>query len=92
MSAGNQFMKVEYLEEIWVRPINENDPSPVQAEAKVQEKLERKKSMIFLSKLDRARFTTLNDELSNDLSKGVNSFPNSIAEAIAAGSELLDRR
>ena len=81
ISAGNRFIEVEYLKE-GEGPVNENDPSLVQAKAKVQEKAERKQAMIFLSKLDRARFTTLNDELSNDLSKGVNSYPNNIAEAM----------
>ena len=61
--------------------MNENDQSLVQSKAKLQEREERKQAMICLSKLDRAKFTNLNDELSNDLSKRVNSYPNNIAEA-----------
>ena len=38
--------------------------------------------MNFLTKLDRNRFTSLLDELANDLSKGINNYPTNIIEAM----------
>ena len=41
-----------------------------------------KKAMNFLTKLDRTRFTSLLDELANDLSKGINNYPANLVEAM----------
>jgi hypothetical protein len=38
--------------------------------------------MNFLTKLDRTRFTSLLDELANDLSKGINNYPANLVEAM----------
>ena len=38
--------------------------------------------MNFLTKLDQNRFTSLLDELANDLSKGINYYPANIIEAM----------
>ena len=56
-------------------PINENDPSIEQEKAEGQKKESYDISI-------EARFTTLNDELSDDLSKMDNRYPNGIAEAM----------
>ena len=45
-------------------------------------KSDKKQAMIFLTKLDRNRFTTLLDELSNDLAKGIHNYPNNVVEAM----------
>ena len=49
--------------------------------ARIQEKPE-KKAMNFLTKLDRNRFTSLLDELANDLAKGKNNYPNGVVDAM----------
>ena len=72
IGAGNQFIEVEYVKE-GEGPNNEND------KGKVAEKAE--KAGYDFIKRDRAKFINLTDELSNDLSKGVNSYLNNIAEA-----------
>ena len=38
--------------------------------------------MNFLTKLDRNRFTSLLDELANDLAKGKNNYPNGVVDAM----------
>ena len=48
----------------------------------IQEKSEKKKAMNFLIKLDRNRFTSLLDELANDLAKGKNNYPNGVVDAM----------
>jgi len=45
-------------------------------------KQEKKKAKNFLTKLDRNRFTSLLDELANDLSKDINYYPANIIEAM----------
>ena len=62
--------------------IDELNPRVIAIRARILLKQEKKKAMNFLTKLDRNRFTSLLDELANDLSKGINNYPANIIEAM----------
>ena len=61
---------------------DENNPLVKDTRERIQVKSDKKQAMNFLTKLDRNRFTTLLDELANDLAKGINNYPNNVVEAM----------
>jgi len=62
--------------------VDENNPRVKATRERIQVKSDKKQAMNFLTKLDRNRFTTLLDELANDLAKGINNYPNNVVEAM----------
>jgi hypothetical protein len=84
IEAGNAFVDAELImggdgEDA---AIDETNPRVRAIRARIQEKSEKKKAMNFLTKLDRNRFTSLLDDLANDLAKGKNNYPNGVVDAM----------
>ena len=84
IEAGNAFVDAELIMEGDGEDaaIDETNPRVRAIRARIQEKSEKKKAMNFLTKLDRNRFTSLLDELANDLAKGKNNYPNGVVDAM----------
>ena len=77
--AGNIFVESEIvMQGNEYDEIDELNPRVIAIRARILLKQEKKKAMIFLTKLDRNRFKSLLDELANDLSKGINNYPANI--------------
>ena len=49
---------------------------------RIQVKSDKKVAINFLMKLNQNRFTSLLDELANDLAKGINNCPNNVVKAM----------
>jgi hypothetical protein len=84
LEAGNTFVESEIVIEgdDTGYVIDETNVKVIAARARILVKQEKKKAMNFLTKLDRNRFTSMLDELANDLSKGKNNYPNNIVDAM----------
>ena len=83
VQAGNAFIEVEIIMEgdDPDQAIDEENPRVRAARARLLERTEKKMAFTFLSKLDRNRFMSLNDDLAN-LAKGRNAYPSTAAEAM----------
>ena len=62
--------------------IDETNPRVRVISVRIQDKSEKKKVMNFLTRLDHNPFTSLLDELANDLEKGKNNYPNEACNSL----------
>jgi hypothetical protein len=84
VEAGNAFVDTEIIVEgdDPDAEIDEQDARVRAIRARVHLKSEKRKARNFMSKLDRSRFTGMEDELANDLVKGRDNYPYNIVDAM----------
>jgi len=84
IEAGNAFVDAKMIMEgdDAREGIDENNPWVKATRECIQVKSDKKHNMNFLTNLDRNRFTTLLDEVANDLAKDMNNYPDNVVEAM----------